>query len=490
MTGHHLNALLTNMLQLARDRGDEAEWFEFKCDNRAPEQIGEYVSALANSAALAHRDEGYLVWGIENGTNRVTGTAFRPHQEKKGNENLESWLASLLEPRLDFRFHEFVHEGEKVVLLAIPPATSAPVRFRGEEYVRIGGSKRKLRDYPDKEAALWALFGATPLEDAVALSGVSADELLHLVNPARFLDLLKEPHPPDRERMLARLEADRLVRSRPDGRWDLTNLGGLLLAKDLGACRLSRKAVRVVKYKGDSRVETEQEWGDGASRAGYAVAFEAAIAYANSLVPRNELLVAALRTQTTMYPEVAIRELVANALIHQDLGVSGAGPMVEIFSDRVEITNPGEPLIDTQRFIDAPPRTRNEALGGLMRRTGICEERGSGIDKVIRAVELFQLPAPRFEVAPGSTRVTLYGQRPLGEMDAADRVRACYQHACLQYVCNRTMTNSSIRERFGLGPKEAPKASRMMREAVEAGLIRLRDPDASRRDRVYVPFWA
>jgi hypothetical protein len=98
-----------------------------------------------------------------------------------------------------------------------------------------------------------------------------------------------------------------------------------------------------------------------------------------------------------MFPELAVRELVANALIHQDLFVTGAGPMVEIFDDRIEITNPGEPLVDTQRFVDTPLKSRNEGLASLMRRFRICEERGSGIDKVVQQVELFQLPAPLFE---------------------------------------------------------------------------------------------
>ena len=102
-----------------------------------------------------------------------------------------------------------------------------------------------------------------------------------------------------------------------------------------------------------------------------------------------------------MFPELAVRELVANALIHQDFFVTGAGPMVEIFDDRIEITNPGEPLVDTQRFVDTPPRSRNEALASLMRRFRICEERGSGIDKVVLQVELFQLPAPLFETPGG-----------------------------------------------------------------------------------------
>ena len=171
---------------------------------------------------------------------------------------------------------------------------------------------------------------------------------------------------------------------------------------------MKRKAVRVIQYHGKDRTETirEQEGGKG-----YASGFEGLIGYIDGILPTNEVVGKALRKTVPMFPELAIREVVANALIHQDFFVTGAGPMIEIFDDRIEITNPGEPLVDTQRFLDSPPRSRNETLASLMRRVGICEERGSGIDKVVFQVELYQLPAPLFEVPPGSTRVVLFSHK-------------------------------------------------------------------------------
>ena len=191
-----------------------------------------------------------------------------------------------------------------------------------------------------------------------------------------------------------------------------------------------------------------------------------------------------------MFPELAVRELVANALIHQDFFVTGAGPMVEIFDDRMEITNPGEPLVAAERFVDLPPKSRNEALASLMRRFRICEERGSGIDKVVFQVELYQLPAPIFEVPRGSTRAVLFAHRPLREMDKADRVRACYLHACLKYVNRDFLTNPSIRERFGIKPENKAMASRYIREAIDEGMIKPYDEGAARNLRKYLPYWA
>jgi predicted HTH transcriptional regulator len=160
-----------------------------------------------------------------------------------------------------------------------------------------------------------------------------------------------------------------------------------------------------------------------------------------------------------------------------------------IFSDRMDITNPGKPLVAIERFVDNPPRSRNEALASLMRRMGICEERGSGVDKVVWQTELAQLPAPLFEVPSDSTRAVLFAHRPLTKMERADRVRACYLHACLQYVNRKYLTNTSLRERFGLDEKNSATASRLIKEAVEEGQIVPVDEDAAKKLMKYTPWW-
>jgi predicted HTH transcriptional regulator len=207
-------------------------------------------------------------------------------------------------------------------------------------------------------------------------------------------------------------------------------------------------------------------------------------------LPRNEVILKALRRDVPIYPNLAVRELVANAIIHQDFSIGGSGPMIEIFADRMEITNPGTPLVNTQRFLDCPPRSRNEVLASFLRRVGICEERGSGIDKVVNETEMYQLPAPMFESIEQFTRVTLFSHRSLNEMGKEERVRACYLHACLKYVNREYMTNTSLRHRFGIEDHNSAIASRIIRDATTDGLIRLYDPEASRKYAKYIPFWA
>jgi ATP-dependent DNA helicase RecG len=161
------------------------------------------------------------------------------------------------------------------------------------------------------------------------------------------------------------------------------------------------------------------------------------------------VIVDALRAEVKLVPDIVIRELVANALVHQDFMVAGASVMVEIYTDRIEMSNPGEPIVPVERFIDGY-QSRNERLADVMRRFGICEEKSSGIDKVIHAVEFYQLPAPNFRSTPRRTHVTIYGAKPFEDMDRHDRIRACYQHCALRWVMSHRMTNQSLRERVSL----------------------------------------
>ncbi|TWT45361.1 Divergent AAA domain protein [Phycisphaerae bacterium RAS1] len=476
--------LLTRLLALPR----ETEWVEWKENDSRPDDIGEYLSALSNAAALHGKDAGYLVWGIRNTDGLVVGTTFRPREKKIGNQELENWLAMQLTPPTSFRIHELVRAEGPVVIIEVAPATSIPVRFKDSEFIRVGTYKKKLKDHSDKERELWKLFARTTFEGGIARGNVAADEVLSLLDYPVYFDVTKQALPENRSGILERLAGEQILVAHPGGTYDITNLGAILFAKRLTAFdRLARKALRVVMYRGNNRVETIREQ---AGVKGYAVGYEGAIGFINSQLPQNEQVGPALRREVRMYPEVAVRELVANAIIHQDFAMTGTGPMVEIFSDRIEITNPGQPLVDTMRFIDSPPRSRNEALAAFMRRINVCEERGSGIDKVIAQVELFQLPPPDFSVVGDHTRAVLFAYKKLAQMDKLERIRACYQHACLCWVSNQNMTNATLRKRFAISDENYPAASRIIADAVEAGLIKPFDPDnRSRKHARYVPFW-
>lgn len=466
----------------------ETEWAEFKVSDAEPEQIGEYLSALANSAALAGKAFAYLVWGISDGTHAVLGTRFAPRTCKVGNEELENWLLRSLAPKIHFRFFEVAVDGLPVVVLEIERAFRQPVQFQGQEFIRVGSYKKRLKDFPEKERALWRLFDKAPFESSVAAERLPDDEVLRLLDYPAYFDLLKRSLPENREGILAALIDDALITPCMAGGWNISNLGAVLFAKRLeDFAALKRKTLRVIQYRGNSRIDTIKEQ---VGAKGYASGFEGLISYVNGLLPSNEVIGQALRKRVPMYPELAIRELVANALIHQDFFMTGVGPMVEIFADRIEVSNPGAPLVDTQRFVDTPPRSRNEALASMMRRIGICEERGSGWDKIVFQTEIYQLPAPLPEQTDDHTRVVLFAHRPLTRMDKADRVRAVYLHACLRYVNREHMTNTSVRERFGIESKNSAAASRLIREAVEDGRVLPYDAGAAPKMMRYIPYWA
>jgi ATP-dependent DNA helicase RecG len=207
-------------------------------------------------------------------------------------------------------------------------------------------------------------------------------------------------------------------------------------------------------------------------------------------LPQNEVIENALRKQVKLLPDDSVRELIANALVHQDLSIEGTGPVIEVYSNRAELSNPGEPIVPVERFIDGY-QSRNERLADFMRRMRICEERSSGIDRVVHEAEVFQLPAPSFRTGHRRTIVTVYGPKPFDEMDREDRVRACYQHCALKWVVSERMTNQTMRTRFGLPEAKATVTSQIIAATIEAGLIKSDETvGGSRKHARYVPFWA
>lgn len=334
----------------------ETEWSEFKVNNAEPQEIGEHISALANSAALAGKAFAYLVWGVADGDHAIVGTQFVPRASRVGNEELENWLLRLLAPKIHFRFFEVRIDEQPIVLLEIERAFRHPVQFQGQGLIRVGSYKKKLKDFPEKERALWRIFDRIPFEDGIATDRVPDDGLLQLLDYPTYFEVLKRPLPENRDGILKALADDSLIRPCEAGGWSITNLGAILFARRLEDFRtLGRKAMRVILYRGTSRVDTVKE---RVGAKGYASGFEGMISFINGLLPSNEVIEQALRKTVPRFPELAVRELVANALIHQDFFATGVGPMVEIFDDRVEITNPGAPLVDTQRFVDTPPKSR------------------------------------------------------------------------------------------------------------------------------------
>lgn len=483
MDNEHLLALIEDL----RNRPSEATLLEFKENNTDLNRMGRLVSGIANAAALHEQSHGYVVWGIEDGTHKVVGTSFEPEKAQSKGQPLEFALAKRLSPSIGIHFFSASHPSGKVVVLQIPAADRIPVKYEDIAYLRIGSATPKLSEFPDREAQLLAKLRSFAWELGIAREYVADHEVLDLLSAHTYFRLTGLQIPTDPHEILNRFKTDRLIVGDAGGRWKILNLAAVLFANSLKDFpSIERKAIRVIEYGDKGRTSTEREVGGD---KGYATGYEGLIAFLPRMLPTKEIIRRGLRTEVSVFPEIALREVLANALVHQDFTITGAGPMVEIFPDRVEITNPGIPLLETERFLDLPPRSRNEHVAALMRRMGICEERGSGIDKVIYSVELAQLPPPDFRVDGENTRVILFGPRKFAEMDNVERIRACYQHAALKHINGQGMTNATLRERFGIAAKNASIVSRVIKETLDLGLIKKSEP-WNARTGYYLPFWA
>lgn len=232
------------------------------------------------------------------------------------------------------------------------------------------------------------------------------------------------------------------------------------------------------------------------SKLGYASLYENLLTVLRGLLPKNEAILHDLREEMPMYPAIALREIVANAPVHQDFAVRGSGgPMIEIFSDRLVVRNPGNPLVAPDRFLNQD-RARNEKMVDLMRRMKICERSGSGVDKALEAVESMQPPAPEFRIdrhedlSVGETVVTLFAPKDYSKMNIDERVKAAYWHAAFLFIPNERMSNSSLRARFGLDEGASSGVSLVIKRAISDRRIKVEDPNVGSKAMRYVPWWA
>lgn len=463
-------------IDLWRSQRSEHQRLEFK---EAKTQY-DFEKLCRYCVALANEGGGHLLYGVGNKPPRpvVGSTAVR---DPVG-------MAEKLFTALSFRVdvEEVQHPDGRVVVFHVP------ARPRGTAYHHEGAYLMRSGEQltPMSEDQLRRIFaeGTTDYLEEPCKTGVAADEVLRLLNARGFFELLEAPFPTTGANVVAKLVDERLVDDQGNGHYAIRRIAALLLANrltDFGD--LARGAPRVIVYDGTSKLKTRLEH---AGVKGLAVGFQGLVRFVVEHLPQNEVIEDALRKSVKLVPDIVIRELVANALIHQDFAEKGTSPMIEIYDDRVEISNPGAPIVPVMRFIDGY-QSRNERLADLMRRMHICEEKSSGIDKVVHAAEVFQLPAPDFRVGYRRTSVLVSGPRDFEDMTRDDRVRACYQHCCLRWVMNDRMTNQSLRGRFGLPEHKMATASQVIAATVEAGLVKLDEAvGTSRKFARYVPTWA
>ena len=448
-------------------------------------RLTEHLSAFANQPG-----GGFMVYGVD-----AAG-----EQQGVNSNNVETMINQLanlgrqgLEPPVALDHTVEAYGSARLLFVYVPEAVVKPVHLRGKSlehgFIRSGGTTRAASR---QEIGMMMLNSRTPHWEELHASVLLPDSEFGVVlNVEPIFKMLERPALTTPEETRTWMAGERFIASEPAGGGYVTNLGAIAAARRLADFpELNRKAVRVVVYDGPNKAKTKQEQ---EGKRGYAISFQGLLDFVTSLLPQSEVIEQALRRKRTVYPEIALREIIANALIHQDFSVTGAGPLIEIFDDRIEVSSPGGllPSKRLDRLIGTQAETRNEHLARAFRRYKICEERGSGLLKAGLQVELYGLPPIEFTAGPNHFKVTLYSPRTFAQMSARERLEACYQHAVLKHFSDSAMTNKSLRERLKMPEKQRSMVSVLIQEALDNKLIRPADPhNKSRKFAEYRPHWA
>lgn len=462
---------------------NEIDWKEILSPTNS--KIAKHLSAFSNLPG-----GGFLVFGIDNKTANLVGVT--KDQAELITQKISSICRDSVNPVVIIDHTIQDYRDIPLLFIYIKESAVKPVYLNPgtieDAYIRSSGTTRKASR---QEVGGLMLNSKNPqFEELHASKLKTTSEIFDLLDYRSIYKLLDKPLSQTSQEIIDWMRDEKIIEEIDGVGFYITNFGALAAAHSLSDFDgLIRKSIRLIKYKGINKTETEREYPES---KGYAIGFEGLIAFLKALLPGSEVIKNALRTETTIYPEIALRELIANALIHQDFSVRGSGPMIEIFSDRIEISNPGKllPSKRIDRLIRTTPESRNEILAAAFRRYNICEERGSGFEKAVVAIELYGLPPLKFEELQNSFRVTMYSPKTFAELTPTERVEACYQHSIIKHYSSGGMTNASLRERFKMNEKQRPQVSLVIKEALAQGKIKAKDQNnASTKFAQYIPIW-
>lgn len=394
---------LTLLLDRLLAASDEHEWVEFKHNVDEPHAIGEYLSALANAAALDGEAFGYLVWGIENGSRRVLGTSFKPASAKASGQLLALWLHQYLRPKLDFRFEACTYRGLPVVLLSVPAARGQPVSFHEVAYIRIDSAKVKLSSHPDKEARLWARLnqrGDWSAELVAAASLADLDPAALAEGRQRYAEknahLAAEVAGWDDASFISKLKLSR--------GGQLTRAALLLFGRDEAAQYLPLPPqLSWVLKDADGTALDYQHFGPPLLRVP-----DALLARVRNLTVRYLRPGTLFPTEVPQYDPWVIREALHNAMAHQDYGLSARVNLVEL-PEQLVFSNTGRFLPGTVQSLLAtdrsPEQYRNPCLAQAMLALKMIDTIGSGIRRMYIEQRKRFFPLPDYLIDDEQQRV-------------------------------------------------------------------------------------
>jgi predicted HTH transcriptional regulator len=420
-----------------REYKTEREWFEFKENWFNPKELGEYISAMSNSAAYEGKENAYFVWGIHDVTHEVSGTIFDPDQDIKG-EPLKHYLARQLYPDVDFRFDEIKIERKRVVVLTIPAAKKVPVSFSEERYIRIGSSKEKLRKYPEKESFLFSVLrdGFPTIENTESEYQDLTFEKLQIYYGAKGIKLNSRQYKKN------------LGLYTPDGKY---NIMAQLLADD------SHIPVRVAIFAGKSKADnmySVREFGHQC----ILYSLDEVLRYGDvlNIIQADETNRVVERKDVPLFDNDAFREAIINAFLHNKW-IDGNEPMITVFSDRIEILSRGTmPREQTMEgFFSGESIPVNKKLSEIFLQLHISEKTGRGIPKITEKYGkgAFEFRENSIVVKIPFNWINIMGDK-LGNKNSGERVVRLNetQSRILEVIRNNpNITKKQIKDKIGKG---------------------------------------
>ena len=357
-----VNDTITDLIKYSQ----EEEWFEFKENWFKADELGEYISALANSAAILGKKEAYFVWGVNDKTHKITGTTFDPNQDVN-HEPLKHYLARNMNPDNNFLFEEDKMEGKHVVLLTIPAAKTVPLAYMNERYIRIGSSKEKIRKYPEKESFLFAVLrkGFPTVENTPSQYQNLTFEKLLIYYGAKGIRLNEKNFKKN------------LGFYTEDGKY---NLLAQLLSDD------SHFDQRVAIFSGKTKTDplySVREFGHQC----LLYTLDDVMRYCDvlNIIQADERGRILERKDVPLFDSSAFREALINAFVHNKW-IGGNEPMITVFSDRIEILSRGPmpPEQTLDGFFAGESIPVNLKLSEIFLQLHISEKTGRGVPEVTR----------------------------------------------------------------------------------------------------------
>lgn len=346
----------------------ECEYVEYKDSFRNDDEIGEYISALSNGAALRKQEFGYLIWGVENVTRNLTNSKFNYEKEINGGENYAHYLSRNLNPRIDIDFKEESFDGNRVVYLEIPAATDIITDYKNVRYIRVGSSKEDIRRFPKIEKKLWSILNGdefsvyteeSPRQDLTfRIFKIYLDEYHIAYTEDNFLSNNYMLNKEGKLNYIAYMFSDQFNMS-----FKVVKFGGInkqseyIYRKEFGNCCVLKAIDNVLDYMETTENIVRSYFDGKASR-------------------RDEFL----------FNKRAFREAYINSVLHNDWS-NKTGPSVFLFKDHLEIYSYGTPLsIQTKdEFLHGKSRPINPELAKVFMKFDKFEESGRGVTTILEA---------------------------------------------------------------------------------------------------------